>query len=227
MKFMPHFQGQNIAAVMGGASVVFSLTWTDGVAESSAGTTITYSTRAFGAADANRVIAVFIAARMSTVNAITSVTIGGVSATLVPNTVQQNGGTNGSNSAIYYASVPTGTTGDVAVTYGAATMRTGISIYSIITSTPTPSIGTGSSAGSGNPSYSLSVPAGGGGLSGVAEQAASGAVTWAGSTAEDFEATATGPTEISTAHTTATGSVTIAPTFASTAWVSSAASWSA
>lgn len=232
---MPRFGGMGGAfGRMGGggkvpaavAGVVFSLTWTDGVAENSGGTTITYSARAFGAADANRVIAVYIGARMVTANTISSVTIGGVSASVATGTVQQQGGANGVNSAIYYASVPTGTTGDVVVTYGAAAARTGISIYSVITSTPTPSTGTGQNAASGNPSYALDVPAGGGGLAGVSQSSASGATTWAGSTAEDFEATATGPTEISTAHTTATGSITIAPTFASTAYTSSAAAWS-
>src|SRR5260370_30501835 len=76
---------------------------------------------------------------MVTGNAISSVTINSVAANPVYGTVSQQGGTNGSNSAIYISSVPvpSGTTASVVVNYSAAAARTGVVAYRLITGHPT------------------------------------------------------------------------------------------
>jgi hypothetical protein len=171
----------------GGAT--FSIAFTQASQEASGGTTITYncgSSCSFGASDPNRVIAVFIGARMTTNNTISSVTIGGNSASLATGSVAQVG-TNGENSAVYYFALGAGaTTGNVVVTYGAATARTCISIYRIVTSTPTPSASGQNSNGSGSTSLALTAakPASGGGLAGLFLSGTSAGVSWTNATVD-------------------------------------------
>jgi hypothetical protein len=98
-------------------------------------TTYTFAARGLGAADANRYILVAIEARGGTGRTISSVTIGGVAAT----GLSLGGGTlieaaNGSSAyvALYYANVPTGTTGDVVVTWSAAVSLCSVHVYRTI-----------------------------------------------------------------------------------------------
>lgn len=203
----------------------FSLTWTDGVVENSGGTTITYSSRALGSPHARRRIIVFASARMTTVNTITGVTVAGIAATAVSGTAAQQGGTNGSNCQIWQADVPTGTTGDIAVTYGAATSRTGISVYRLITANSAAISSNQTSQASGTSlSASLTVPANGAGIAGIMLNSVSSAIAPSNCT-EDFEATATGPSEIWSGSTTVVGAVTPGGTFSSAAGSYSCAAW--
>jgi len=159
---------QNV--VSGG--VVFSLTEVSAQNETTGGTSVTYncgSSCSFGAADANRIIAVFISSRQSTVNTITGVTIDGNAATLVSGSVAQQNGTNGTNSAIYYYALGAGSTsGNVVATFGASAARSCMVAYRIITSTPTPAAGTPATVTSGTSlAQTIALPAGGGGFQGA------------------------------------------------------------
>jgi hypothetical protein len=204
----------------GTATITFSLAFTDHQEESSGSTTITYTALGIGAADPNRIIAVAIGARMGTVNAISSVTIQGIAATLVSSSVAQVGGTNGANSAIYQAAVPTGTTANVVVTYGAATQRTGVSAYRIITGTPTAT--SAATSVTNISTLSLTIPSGGSGFAFNFQQSSVGADSWTGAT-QDYTALANAASRVSSATVSATGTVT--PNVTNTAQTMSAAAW--
>lgn len=91
-------------------------------------TTYTFSSENFGTADADRYIIVGIVARKAgATTTISSVTIGGVSATITAQ--QSNSDSNTNVAGIAIAKVPTGTSGDVVVTFGAGMVRCVISVY--------------------------------------------------------------------------------------------------
>lgn len=92
-------------------------------------TTYTFSSLTFGTAAADRYIVACFTTRGGGSNAdIDSVTIGGVTATEVINaTALQATVWNGT--AIFIAAVPSGTSGDVVVTYNVSTLRCGCSLY--------------------------------------------------------------------------------------------------
>lgn len=148
------------------ASVVFSLTFTDTKADTVGGTAITYNSGgdpSIGVADTNRIVAVAIMARIGATATVTSVTIGGISATQV-----SGAAASPANLAtdIWYAAVPTGTTATVVVNYGSTSVVSGVAVYRIITSTPTPQDGQHNSSAttsSASPlSKSVTIPSGGG-----------------------------------------------------------------
>jgi hypothetical protein len=136
-------------------------------------TTYTFSSLDFGAATAGRYIIVGIAARaVGAGRTLDSVTIGGVSATLIANSPVSD--TNISSLAI--ANVPTGTTGDVVVTFNAAMGRCGIVWWrapSLVSATPTD---TGTSAA--DPATDTLTVAAGGFLVVVAFNNGTSTCTW-------------------------------------------------
>lgn len=90
-------------------SAGFTLLDTSGTSTTSGGTTYISEVMDFGAAAANRVIVAACGHRVSGGDSLTSVTIGGVTATI-------DASTNWSTAIIARAVVPTGTTGQVEVT---------------------------------------------------------------------------------------------------------------
>jgi len=108
------------------ATAVFTESSTNAV---SGNTSYTFTSQDFGTAAANRkmIVAVNLATNTGASGAITGMTIGGVTASLIKfqaNTVQ-----GGYSSEMWQADVPTGTSGTVAFTLGAAGYRLGIGIY--------------------------------------------------------------------------------------------------
>lgn len=89
-------------------------------------TTYTFSSQNLGTADANRYIIVAVCARSSdgSDRNLNSVTVGGVSAT-----VNANSMFSGNTVALAVAAVPTGTTGDVVVTFSGGMGNCGIGLY--------------------------------------------------------------------------------------------------
>lgn len=90
----------------------------------------TFSAQNLGAAASNRYIVVAIGARKSVAanTTISSVTIGGESATyIIERAAAASSASN--HSAIYAASVPSGTTGDVVITFADTMLRCGIALY--------------------------------------------------------------------------------------------------
>lgn len=101
--------------------------------------TYTYAAQNLGTASSDRKIIVAVHGRKSGANTtINSVTVGGISATIV---VQDSNNLSNSNTAgIAIASVPSGTTGNVVVVFGATMARSEIGLWSVVglyNSTPT------------------------------------------------------------------------------------------
>jgi hypothetical protein len=112
------------------SSTPFSLSFIDAVENSANQTAYTFSGVSIGDADAGREVIVGVAGISSGGDkAVSTLTIGGVSASLV------FAGTNtgsGHGSEFWRANVPTGTTGDIVVTWGGAMACTGVGIYRMV-----------------------------------------------------------------------------------------------
>lgn len=149
-------------------------------------TTYTFASQNLGTADTDRcIIVIAISRKAGAAHTLSSASIGGVSATIIQN--QNNQVTNSDTAAMFSAIVPTGTTGDIVVTWSTTVLRTAIMAYRVVgvDSCTTPYASAASTAS--DPSVSLDVPAGGfavgGGLSAAATTA-----TWTGLT-ENADAT--------------------------------------
>lgn len=167
-----------------------SSSYTATAVNSAAQTTYTFSSQSIGTAAANRYVVVGITAyTLSSSTSISSVTIGGVSATQLAQAY--SGGVNEDLSALYIAAVPTGTTADVVITFSTAPYRCGIGVYRVIdllSSTPT---NTYTASSTSNPlSVSADISAGGVAIAvaGMVNSGAAGTYTWAGLT-ERYDAT--------------------------------------
>lgn len=141
-------------------------------------TTYTFSSQNLGTAASDRYIIVAVGARKSgATTSISSVTVAGITATQV---IQQaNNVTNTNIAGIYIAAVPTGTTGNVVVTFGAGMVRCAIDTYRATGINPTAFDALASIAG--NPSVALDIPANGGAI-GFGATAAATSATWTGLT---------------------------------------------
>jgi len=89
-------------------------------------TTYTFAGQSLGVENSARKILVVLSARSSdgAARTISSVTVAGITATAIA--TQHS---SGNTAAIYSAAVPTGTTGDVVVTWSSTMARTGIGVY--------------------------------------------------------------------------------------------------
>ena len=198
------------------SGVTFDLSFVDHKEQTVDESTTTHTGVIFGAADSNRVIVAAVGWRPPGTGAsITSVTIGGVSATKADISI----GDPSSSPAIeeiWYASVPTGTTGTVVVVFSGTCSRSSMAFYRIITATiaPTDVQKNGQVNSSGNTlAVSLTVPGSGKGIVMVNRRSAGDAtaVTWANAT-KDY-----GAELIEGANTSTYGAATVASTATITA----------
>lgn len=101
----------------------------------SATTTLTISGVSFGNTGTNRVVAIVLTSGSNSSISISSATIGGVSATIATQTTASF-----RNNAIIYATIPSGTSGDVVITFNASsttsTFAHSYSIYNATNTTP-------------------------------------------------------------------------------------------
>jgi len=111
---------------IGGKGIV-DISKTDSWVDPNDLTNYTESVRAFGEAASNRYMLLCLAAQSSTSGrTINSITIGGVTATLV---ISVDGGSTGTSiAALYIALVPTGTTGDVVLQFSGGMTRLGFTL---------------------------------------------------------------------------------------------------
>ena len=145
-------------AVAAGGPV--AITQTDNGLSATDSNTYTFTNRALGSAQADRRIIVGLCMRVAgTTTTVSSVTVGGVSASSVID-VPNNGGGNTTLGALYIADVPSGTTGDVVVTFSGTVLRCGVNVWRMVGAAS----GTASSTGStqlDNTGVSVTVPANG------------------------------------------------------------------
>lgn len=109
-----------------------TLAFLQGATSTADATEYTFSGQSLGDAASDRLIVVCLHGRRIGTLPVSSVTVAGVTATEVvtqTNSSLFNGQSVFSRSAIYLASVPTGTSGDVVVTFGQTSLRCGIQLY--------------------------------------------------------------------------------------------------
>jgi hypothetical protein len=98
-------------------------------------TTYTFTGAGLGTADPTRVVVLCIYKGSNNFTQVSSVTCGGVSCTLVPNTNEDDYG----DVIMAYVSLPTGTTGDIVVTFSGGAVRCSVDIYNLFNlNSPTP-----------------------------------------------------------------------------------------
>lgn len=172
----------------------------------------TFASQNLGAADAARYIIVGIQCRRTlNTNTISSVTVGGVTASLV---VTADRG-NQSKCAIYIAAVPTGTTGDVVVTFSGTANRCGIALWSAVGISSATASDTDSSITGTAPTMSIDVPAGGFAVAVGCENALTTA-TWTGLTERSDTQAEITMTSASDEFASAQTGLSVTITFAST-----------
>ena len=170
-------------------------------------TTYTFSTQALGAAHSNRRIAVFISgSAAASGRTISTVTINSASAAVVSDGVTSasadgGGGSTTRLSALWIATVPTGTTGDIVITFSGAVERCAISVYRLLnTGTTAHHVANDTTITSNAFSTSLNIPGSGAAIGGVAADGNSAARTWtATNITENVDATIEGNHTYSTA----------------------------
>lgn len=158
-----------------------SISFTDSASDGSDGTGYTFSARSLGAAASDRFIVVGAGQRNSG-QTVSSLTIGGVSASLIKRQV----GASGFNvTELWGATVPTGTTGDITVTWSASVVRCAIAVHRIVNLTSTtPTFTVGSTT---DPMSVLINVEGGGVAVAFSYGGVNGTNTWTGLT-EDVDA---------------------------------------
>lgn len=143
-------------------------------------TTYTFTAHAIGAAASNRKVVVAATGRMGSGIQVSSLTVGGVSAT---SAVSSGSGT--SHSSIWVVDFPTGTTADIVVTFSGGAARCAVAVWAMYgagSSTPT-----ATATDTTSPfSQSLTTPVGGVAF-GVITSSDPAGITWANLT-EDVDA---------------------------------------
>lgn len=104
-----------------------SISYITAVNDTVSRTTYSFTGVSIGSAVSNRLVVVAANPNGSSVTSISSMTIGGVSATLAVQTQTDNG-----VSSIWFAVVPTGTTATIALTCNAAASRCRIAVYRVV-----------------------------------------------------------------------------------------------
>lgn len=119
--------GALLGAGSGGGGGGLSLSYRSSQMSVASDTTQTFFGMDIGSAAADRIVIVGVGQPALNGHSITGVTIGGIAATLA---VQDSTFSN-HNDAVYYASVPTGTTADIVVTMDGGNNFVGIFVYAL------------------------------------------------------------------------------------------------
>lgn len=147
--------------------------------------TYTFSSVSLGTAQADRYIIVTACSRKAGATfTLSGITIGGVSATIVRQVTRTV--TNSNSQAIVIANVPTGTTGDIVVTWSTTVLRCAVGVWSATNLASATAHDSATSTATA-PTYNIDVPAGGFVIA-AALTAAATTTTWTEAT-EKFDAT--------------------------------------
>ena len=146
-------------------------------------TTYTFSSQALGTADADRMIILGIGGNGVGTPTPSTVTVAGITPTLIAES--EDAGASGLTSYMYYAMVPTGTTGDVVVTWSGAMLECGCAIWRVIGGRQSGFVST--TASSSDPLNTI-FTAPRGSVWAAYAQIPDGGATWTGDLTEDFDA---------------------------------------
>lgn len=182
--------------------------------------TYTFTAMGIGSADATRIVLLQVGSRKGTGgNAIpTSVTIGGVTATMVSGVQADDGSTANVSATIWKAAVPTGTTADVVITHAASMSRCSARTQRMVNGNSTAaSSGTQNSITSGTTlTVTPTIPSGDILIAHVVAHVTGGGATWSGATEEfDGYLSGTNLTVFSGAKSSTAGSPTVIATTSS------------
>lgn len=208
--------------MMGSAGRAATIAYASTAVDANALTEYTYAGQGIGTAAANRkvVVAAAIISSTSVVRTVSAMTIGGVSATLVKQVNAASG--NYPSLEIWQAVVPTGTTGDIVVTWSGDAARCGIGVWAVY-GAKSAAHDTGFSTASPL-TDSLIIPSGGVGL-GAAMSGGGATFLWENMT-EQYDATIAAATTHSGADTDTAGTQTITATLSGgTEQLMALASW--
>jgi hypothetical protein len=175
------------------ASAQITATFLQTAEDATDGSAFSYTAQNFGAAAADRYITVISFARKSGAATCTAptVTIGGVTATAV--TSAGNNSVNCNITAIHKALVPTGTSGTIALTYGATILSQQIAVYRSTGAQAITASDSGTSTAT-DPTGTLTIGATGYGIGGSITTSAGATATWTGLTETSDAVLATGST---------------------------------
>jgi hypothetical protein len=150
-------------------------------------TTYTFASQDLGTADAGRYIVAIVHARVASGTlTLSSASIAGVSATIALQETNSSA-TAKSVCALVIAAVPTGTTGDVVVTFSTGALRAAIQLYRVLGIDGLTASDTATSTDS-SPVGSMDIPAGGIAFAGVNNGSSSTSFAWSNLT-EDVDTT--------------------------------------
>ena len=158
----------------GGGAV--AITFTESATSTSNLTTYTFSSLNLGTASSGRQIVV--AAFGTSSQTISTLTVGGISASLI---VGRTDTSSERRVELWAAPVPTGTSGDVVVTWSGAQIRSGVGVFSMTGALSTANDTQSDAVASGASSVSLNIPSNGGAIA-VGDSATSGLNSWTGLT---------------------------------------------
>lgn len=153
-------------------------------------TTYSFAGASIGTASSDRLVVCGFTARANAARTVSSVTIAGVSATLVGTAIDAGAGAD--LATMWIAAVPTGTTGTISITFSAAMLRCNVGVWTITgggSATPT-STQTDNTVSSNVLSVSSDCPANGCiiAVSENGQGSGSATATWAGVT-ENYDTT--------------------------------------
>jgi len=165
--------------------MALSLTYLQSAVSGTDGSSFTFSAQNISTAASDRYVIAGISFRAVGTVTFSSVTIGGVSATLHSTSYNTVGG-NSTGTCLAIAAVPTGTTADVVVNLSGTALRCGHGLWRVTgLASATPTDGSGSTASA--PTYAIDVVAGGFAI-GCAYSADTATASWTGITEKYDEA---------------------------------------
>jgi hypothetical protein len=170
-------------AAAGHLNRAVTIAFTDQTSSTTDLTTYTFSSRAIGdAAGDRKVVVAAVGQRVSA--SIASVTVGGISASLV---IAQPVNDGSRTVELWQAAVPTGTTADIVVTFNTgASAHCGIGVWAVYGagSAAHDTLGSIASPGTGT----IDVPGGGVLIGATMDNSVDGSVVWSAGPTEDFDA---------------------------------------
>jgi len=201
--------------IAGGAAPEFA--FLQGALDNANSATYTFTAQSLGTAHADRIIIAAVMSRNGGSVSLSSVTIGGVTASIVVSDTLSN-----DIAALAVAAVPSGSTGDVVVTHSTSgSVRCAVALYRAVGFSATP--GAVASDISGSRSISIAVPTDGVAI-GAFKRGNSVAITWTG-VDEDYNVTSEAASRLSSASRAYPGGGTQTVEVNATAGVLVAGTW--
>jgi len=215
----------NLALRLGckGGAAGKTLTFLQGTADAANASVYTFTAQNLGAAASDRRIIVSFGARAvgGTAMSVSSITVGGISATI--NAQTANTSADVCLVATATAHVPTGTSGDIVVTVSRSCVRAGITVYSASGLTSEVASDSDTSTAVSPATSSVTIPSGGF-MVGFAVSSGASAATWSGLT-EDFDGVSEGTLVYTSASSSTVGTPSVSAVMGGSAPVGVFVAW--